>query len=201
MAFQLEIFQFLKIFVKYIDVPEDPYLAERSHIIKTLEYVQSQEENIEVLVEKAGEILKSIIEQGALEECTALQFDNVIREATLKINICRRTLGKVEPVIKDLLRKANIAKWVSRSVRLSCLGISWIYLYGKYQETKISLPIALGGGVVAGFAWLSLFPNNAYQLTDGLRNLLFMNEQLYEKLEHIHEVMESTQSRKYKLER
>ncbi len=199
MAFQLEIFTFLKFVVKCIDVPEDPYPAQRKFIKESLEDIEQQEAYITTLVEEAGKVLTSIVRDKVLDLTKAREFDNVMRKAKLAVNNCKRSLQSVEPVIEELLQKTNTIKWFSRGIRVCCMGITWSYLFNKYKESDVSLPVALGGGVMAGFMWLSLFPSRSYKLYDSLRDLQGMNKRLNDKLEELHVRMESDQSQKEKI--
>ena len=185
--------------MRCIDVPEDPYAADRQHIILSFERVERQEAEIVSLIERGGIILTSIIREKNLNSNKALEFDDIMRKATLEINVCKRNLERIEPVIEGLLWKTNVIKWLSRSIRFFGMGLSCSYLYLKYKGNSLSLPTALGGGMLTAFLWLSLFPSRSYQLYDSLRGLQNMNQRLNDKLEDLHVRMKSQKDHKGKV--
>ncbi len=177
--------------MEYIDVPEDPFPTERKHIIESLKSVEDNQTEIIELVKEVSEILSSILKERVLDYVKARQFDDAARRANLAIKSCERTLESIEPVLEALLRKTNTIKWFSRCIRVFCMGITWSYLYGKYKGSDIPMPVALGGGVLSGFMWLSLFPSRSYELFDSLRDLKGSCERLYIKLEKLNNRMNS----------
>eukprot|EP00794_Sanderia_malayensis_P006262 gene6262-6982_t len=191
LAFQLEIFTYLKFVVKCIDVPEDPFKADRTFIIKSLDGIDQMAIDISKLIEEEQVILTRIIQDGGLDMTKAMEFDDVIRRANLKLSFCKRRLDNVEPVIEKLLHKASTVKWFSRGVRLFCLGLTWSYMYGKWKESEMSLSVAVGGGVASGFMWLALFPSNSYKLYESLQMLQGRIQLINNRLEEIHQRMES----------
>lgn len=194
MAQLLKLYRVLSILFRCIDVREDPYRSKIKKITKILEDVESHEAEIESLVEEAGLILKSIIKEGRLLAASANLFDNAIREARLKMNFRSKTLAEAETIIKELRQKASVFQWMSRAVRVAGVGISWYFFYERYKNDTISPSTALGCSVLVAFLILSMFPENAYKLTESVEDLLVRYQLSFDNLKHLEELMDSTQS-------
>ena len=194
MAHLLDLYRVLSTLVRSIDVREDPYRAKIKHITHMLEYAESHETEIEALVENAGTILKTIIREGRLLEESANQFDNAVREARLKISFHSKTLAEVEAIIEAVKHKASIFKWMSRAVRFACVGVGCSFLYEKYKSGTIGPSIALGCAMLMTFEILSRFPEKAYKLNESAEDLFVRYQLSFNKLKHLEELIESTQS-------
>lgn len=95
----------LELACKFLDVPDDPYPAEREYITGCLTETEKQKQRIFRIIEDAGDILKTIIETENLNVTEMMQFDNVLREARLEMDSCRRRLDGAKQKIVELAQK------------------------------------------------------------------------------------------------
>ena len=194
MARLLDLYRFLRILIRFIDVREDPYRAKIKQITKMLENVESRETEIEALVEDAGTILKTIIQEGRLLEVSANLFDNAVREARLRISFNSKTLSEVEAIIQAVKHKASVFKWTSRIVRSTCVAVVCSWLYEQYKNDTIGPSLALGCSMLVTLVILSMYPEKAYTLSESVDDLLVRYQLLFDRLKYLEELIESTQS-------
>ena len=189
---QANLFAILELASSFLDVPEDPFPAQREYIVNCLKDIEEQKQRIFQSVEQVSRILSEIIDSDEVDVLKGKQFDNVVREAHVQIDSCRRRLAGVEATILKLSTKMNTVKWFSRTFRVAGLGVSCYYFYQKYQESSISLPVFVTASGVAGAMWLSLFPSRAYGFYELLSKLASKHRLLNEQLENLRISLAST---------
>lgn len=177
---------------KFLDVPDDPYPAEREYIKGCLTETENQKQRIFRITKEASDILKDIIDAESLDISKGEQFDNVLRKASLEIDSCERRLKGAKEMIGKLMWKMKALKWFSRSVRAVGLGVSCLFFYKNYRDSTMSLFYTIVGCIASCVVWLSLFPQRAYALYKDLGVLDVKHRLLAEKLQDIHERLDSS---------
>ena len=196
---QISLFGILELACRFLDVPDNPYPAQREYITGCLAEIEQQKQRIFRIIEQAGNILRAIIDADGLDISKGLQFDNILSEAHLEIESCRRRLTGAKDMIRELVGKMHAVKWFSRCVRAIGLGISWYFLYRKFYESSISLSFMLIGFSGSAVLWLSLFPSSAYDYYRSLSKLDAKHRLLSEGLDDIHARLKSSITYKDKL--
>lgn len=184
---------------RYLDVPDDPYPAEREYIKGCLTETEKQKECILRITEEASDILKEIIDAQILDISKAERFDNVLRKASLEIDSCERRLKGAKETIGELMWKMKAVKWFSRGVRAIGVGVSCLFFYRKYSESTMSLFYITIGSIASCILWLSLFPQRAYAFYNVLSVLDMKHRLLAEKLEDIHKRLDSSADHRDKI--
>ena len=105
----------LELACKFLDVPKNPYPAEREYISGSLAKVDQQKRAIYEILREAGEILRKIIDDDILDISKGMQFDNSIRKAELEIQFCQRRLDGAKKMTVQLMQKMRSVKWFSRA--------------------------------------------------------------------------------------
>ena len=105
-----------------LDTPEDPFPGQRQYIVECHEDVKTQQEQIGSLVEQASILLSEILQNEEVDYIKGRQFDNVIREAKVQIESCKRRLSGAEQAMSELFEKMNTVKWTSRGLRATGMG-------------------------------------------------------------------------------
>ena len=115
-------FAIMELVCAYFNTPEDPFPGQRQYIIECHEDVKIQQEQISTLVEQASNLLNEILQNKEIDYIKGRQFDNVIREARVQIESCKRRLDGAEEAIFELAEKMNTVKWTSRGLRATGMG-------------------------------------------------------------------------------
>ena len=186
----------LELACKFLDVPKDPYPAEREYISGSLAEVDDQKRAIYGILREAGEILRSIIDDDKFDISKGMQFDNSVRKAELEIQFSQRRLDGAKKMTVQLMQKMRSVKWFSRAVRALGIAITWYFVYYKYKDSTIALPVMLLGFLVSAMVWLSFFPSNAYGFYEALSKLDVQHRLLSEELGTINERLMSTADHK-----
>ena len=121
LANQAHIFAIMELACACVDAAEDPFPGERQYISQCLEDVKAQQEQIASLVQQASELLKEILQHEGVDYLKGRQFDNVVREAKVQIESCKRRLTGAEEAISKLSKKTGTVKWTKRGVRAGCM--------------------------------------------------------------------------------
>jgi hypothetical protein len=100
-----------------LDKPEDPFPGKRQYVLQCFQDVKAQQEQIGSLVEQASALLNEILQNEEVDYIKGRQFDNVIREARVLIESCKRRLTGAEQAISELSDKMGTVKWASRGLR------------------------------------------------------------------------------------
>jgi hypothetical protein len=186
----------LELACKFLDVPKNPYAAEREYISGTLAEVEEQKRAIYEILREAGEILRGIIDDDKFDITKGMQFDNSVRKAELEIQFCRRRLDGAKNMTVQLMQKMRSVKWFSRAVRALGIAITWYFVNYKYNDSTITLPVMLLGFLVTAMVWLSFFPSHAYGFYEALSKLNVRHRLLSEGLETIKKRLKSTADHK-----
>ena len=186
----------LELACKFLDVPKNPYAAEREYISGTLAEVDGQKKVIYQMLREAGEILREIIDDDKFDITKGMQFDNSVRKAELEIHFCQGRLDGAKKMTVQLMQKTRSVKWFSRAVRAVGIAITWYFVYYKYKDSTITMPVMLMGFLVTAMLWLSFFPTNAYGLYEALSKLNVQHRLLSEGLDSINKRLKSTADHK-----
>ena len=186
----------LELACKFLDVPKNPYAAEREYISGTLAEVDEQKKVIYHILREAGEILREIIDDDKFDITKGMQFDNSVRKAELEIQFCQGRLDGAKKMTVQLMQKTRSVKWFSRAVRALGIAITWYFVYYKYKDSTITMPVMLLGFLVTAMLWLSFFPSNAYGFYDALSKLNVQHRLLSEGLDTIKKRLKSTADHK-----
>ena len=116
-----------------LNAADDPFPGQRQYIVKCIEDVRTQQEQIVALVEQAGELLEEILQQEEVDYLKGRQFDNVIRAANVQIESCRRRLNGAEQAISELAQKMDTVKWTSRALRATGMATELHNMKGELQ--------------------------------------------------------------------
>lgn len=184
---QVSVFEMLELASKFLDVPENPYPAEREYISGSLAEVDEQRRTIFEILHDASDVLRRIIDDETFDITKGEQFDYTIKKAELEIQICQRRLDGAKEMMTQLMQRMRSVKWFSRAVRAVGMAITWYFVYSKYQDSTISLAILLLGLFVTALLWLSFFPGNAYAFYDALSKLDAQQRLLSDGLDEINE--------------
>jgi hypothetical protein len=111
-----------------LDTAEDPFPGQRQYIVQCLQDVKMQQEQIGSLVEQASVLLNEILQHEGVDYLKGRQFDNVVREARVLIESCKRRLNGAEQAITELSQKMGTVKWASRALRVTGMGDVFMYL-------------------------------------------------------------------------
>jgi hypothetical protein len=106
-----------------LNTPEDPFPGQRQYIVQCLEDDKLQQEQIASLVEQASGLMNEILQHEEVDYLKGRQFDNVVREARVLIESCKRRLIGAEQAISELSQKMSSVNWASRA-----LGATGIYI-------------------------------------------------------------------------
>ncbi|XP_028398224.1 uncharacterized protein LOC114521856 [Dendronephthya gigantea] len=196
---QASLFSMLELACKFLDVPKNPYPAEREYISGTLAEVHDQKQSIYKILREAGETLRRIIDDDTFDISKGMQFDNDVRKVELEIQFCQRRLDGAKKMTVQLMQKMQSVKWFSRAVRAVGILITLYFAYYKYQNSTIAFPIILLGFFVSVIMWLSFFPSNAYGFYEALSKLEAKHRLLDEGLDTINERLRSTTDHKDKV--
>lgn len=186
----------LELACKFLDVPKNPYPAEREYISGSLAEIDRQKRAIYEILRESGEILRQIIEDDDFDINKGALFDNSIRKAELEIEICQRRLDGAKKTTVQLMQKMRSVKWFSRAVRVLGIVLTWYFVYHKYTDWTITLPVMLLGFLVSAMVWLSFFPSNAYGFYETLSKLNVKHRLLSEGLDTIKERLKNTADHK-----
>ena len=186
----------LELACKFLDVPKNPYAAEREYISGTLAEVDEQKKVIYHILREAGEILREIIDDDKFDITKGMQFDNSVRKAELEIQFCQGRLDGAKKMTVKLMQKTRSVKWFSRAVRALGIAITWYFVYYKYKDSTITMPVMLLGFLVTAMLWLSFFPSNAYGFYEALSKLNVQHRLLSEGLDTIKKRLKSTADHK-----
>ena len=189
----------LELACKFLDVPEKPYPAEREYISGSLAKVDQQKRAIYEILREAGEILRKMIDDDIFDISKGMQFDNSVRKAELEIQFCQRRLDGAKRMTVQLMQKMRSVKWFSRAVRALGIAITWYFVYYRYKDSTIALPVMLLGFLVSSMVWLSFFPSKAYGFYEALSKLDVQHRLLSEGLDTINERLKSTTDHKDKV--
>ena len=192
LANKVNLFEILEFARSFLDVPKDPFPAQREYIVKCLKDIEDKKQRIFQSVEQASKILGEIIECEEVDILKGKQFDNVVREAHVQINSCRRRLSGAEEIILELSTKMNTVKWFSRALRVTGWAACCYYFHQKYQDSSISLLVFFATSALAGLLWLSLFPGRACVVYESLPKLESEHRLLREQLEDLRESLKSS---------
>ena len=191
----------LELACKFLDLPENPYVAKREHVRECLRQVEEQKEEVFELIEKACEILLEITEDPHVNQSKAVQFNSIVRQADVLIESCNEFLSLADKTIDELEEIMSTMKIFSRVVRFAGFGVTCFGLYrmklpsstvgtlaSYIPSTASSLIKNLGPGMkyftfatacaVSGYAWLSLFPSKVSGFLDDLEELKLKHERL-----------------------
>jgi hypothetical protein len=105
-----------------LDKPEDPFPGKRQYVLQCFQDVKAQQEQIGSLVEQASALLNETLQNGEVDYIKGRQFDNVIREARVLIESCKRRLTGAEQAISELSDKMGTVKWASRGLCATGMG-------------------------------------------------------------------------------
>ena len=189
----------LELACKFLDVPKNPYPAEREYISGSLAEIDRQKRAIYEILRESGEILRKIIDDDEFDINKGALFDNCLRKAELEIEICQRRLDGAKNTTVQLMQKMRLVKWFSRAVRVLGIVLTWYFVYHKYTDSTITLPVMLLGFLVSAMVWLSFFPNNAYGFYETLSKMNVKHRLLSEGLDTIKERLKSTADHKDKV--
>ena len=186
----------LELACKFLDVPKNPYAAEREYISGTLAEVDEQKRAIYKVLREAGEILQEIIDDDKFDITKGMQFDNSVRKADLEIQLCQERLNGAKNMTVQLMQRTRSVKWFSRAVRALGIAIMWYFVFYKYKDSTITMPVMLLGFLVTAVLWLSFFPSNAYRFYEALSKLNVQHRLLSEGLDTIKKRLKSTADHK-----
>ena len=114
---QAHLFAIMELACACLDKPEDPFPGKRQYVLQCFQDVKAQQEQIGSLVEQASALLNEILQNEEVDYIKGRQFDNVIREARVLIEFCKRRLTGAEQAISELSDKMGTVKWASRGLR------------------------------------------------------------------------------------
>ena len=189
----------LEVACRFLDVPKNPYPAEREYISGSLAAVDEQKRAIYEMLREAGELLRNIIDDDKFDISKGLQFDNSVRKIELEIQFCQRRLDGAKKTTVQLMQKMGSVKWFSRVVRAVGIAITWYFVYYKYKDSTIAMPVMLLGFLISAMLWMSFFPRNSYGLYEALSKLHVKHRLLSEGLDTIKERLRSTADHKAEL--
>ncbi|XP_046840753.1 uncharacterized protein LOC124434870 [Xenia sp. Carnegie-2017] len=184
-----QIFVIMEIASAFLTSDQDPFPGKRQYIVQCLEDVKDHQKSIERLVADASSLLQEMLKDSeSIDFLKGMQFDNIVREAKTKINMCSRRLNGAEKAIYELAGKMKTIKWSWRGMR----GAGWVFtalfLFKRYQESShSSLDLLLFGGLtlVAGGLWMCLFPSRESVFYESIAKLESQHCLLKEKLEDL----------------
>ena len=181
---------------KFLDLPENPYKAERKHIEECFNMVEENKTKVSELVKMACDLLQGIIEEPQFNRRKAAQFNSTVRQANVLIELCRDMLSEVEMTMNKLPTNVSTIKWLSRLLRTTGFGLTCCAIYhmspststvdsltGYLPSTGLTLlrKFVINRGLkyvgfgalcaVAGYGWLSLYPSRAYAFRDDLKEI------------------------------
>lgn len=188
LANHAHVFAIMELACACLNASDDPFPGQRQYIVQCLEDVKSQQQQIATLVEQASSILSEILQNEGVDYLKGRQFDNVVREARVQIESCRRRLIGAEEAILELSQKMGTVKWASRAIRATGFGFSVYVLFKRYQESsQTSMDLLTFGGCsfIAGWLWMSLFPGKESVYYESLSTLAADHRHLQEKLEDL----------------
>ena len=173
-----------------ISVRKDLYPDKKRRATELLNEVQSHLDGIQEHVEEAHAILssinKAIINNEGVHEIRLRQLDDEIEKASSKIKSGEEVLDEVERIINDLLFNGNVAKWKSRFIRFSIMGVGWFYFCKYYKATESRLAIkdvAQGAGMmVATYLLMSMNPENENRLLEEAKDIQSKHRKLYREI-------------------
>ena len=186
----------LELACTFLDVPRNPYPAEREYISGSLAEIERQKRAIYEILREAGDILRQIVDDDKFDINKGAQFDNSVRKAELEIQICQRRLDGAKKTTVQLMNKMRSVKWFSRAVRVLGIVLTWYFVYYKYSDSTVSLPVMFLGFLLSAMVWLSFFPSNAYDFYETLSKLNVKHRLLSEGLESIKERLKNTADHK-----
>ena len=111
------LFAMMELACACLNTPEDPFPGQRQYIVQCLEDVKMQQEQIASLVEQASGLMNEILQHEEVDYLKGRQFDNVVREARVLIESCKRRLNGAEQAIAELSQKMSSVKLASRALR------------------------------------------------------------------------------------
>ncbi|CAB4044109.1 Hypothetical predicted protein, partial [Paramuricea clavata] len=111
------LFAIMELACACLNTPEDPFPGQRQYIVQCHEDVKMQQEQIASLVEQASGLMNEILQHKEVDYLKGRQFDNVVREATVLIESCKRRLNGAEQAISELSQKMSSVNWASRAIR------------------------------------------------------------------------------------
>ena len=118
----MHLFAIMELACACLDTTEDPFPGQRQYIIQCFQEVKTQQEQISYLVERASAVLNEILQDEEVDYIKGRQFDNVIREARVHIDSCKRRLDGAEQAIFELSENMSTVKWTSRGLCATGMG-------------------------------------------------------------------------------
>ena len=112
-----QIFVIMEIASAFLTSDQDPFPGKRQYIVQCLEDVKDHQDSIVSQVENASKLLKEMLDSESFDFLKGMQFDNIIREAKTKIDLCSRRLNGAEKAIYELAGKMKTIKWSWRGMR------------------------------------------------------------------------------------
>ena len=123
LANHAHLFAIMELACACLDTEEDPFPGQRQYIVQCFQDVKTQQEQIGSLVEQASAVLNEILQEEEVDYVKGRQFDNIVREARVQIESCRRRLNGAEQAISELSQKMSTVKWASRGIRATGMGV------------------------------------------------------------------------------
>ena len=123
---QAHLFAIMELACACLDKPEDPFPGKRQYVLQCFQDVKAQQEQIGSLVEQASALLNEILQNEEVDYIKGRQFDNVIREARVLIESCKRRLTGA-----DRLFRSFPTKWVQWN------GLRVVYVQQVWGHEKI----------------------------------------------------------------
>ncbi|XP_046840048.1 uncharacterized protein LOC124434210 [Xenia sp. Carnegie-2017] len=186
-----QIFVIMEIASAFLTNDLDPFPGKRQYIVQCLEDVKDHQDSIVRLVADASRLLKEMLDSESVDFLMAMQFDNIVREAKTKIDLCSRRLNGAEKAIYELAGKMKTIKWSLRGMRGADWAFTAYFLFKRYQESShSSLDLLQFGGftLVAGGLWMCLFPGTESVFYESIAKLESQHCLLKEKLEDLHKL-------------
>jgi hypothetical protein len=122
LANHAHLFAIMELACACLDTEEDPFPGQRQYIVQCFQDVKTQQEQIGSLVEQASALLNAILQEEGVDYVKGRQFDNIVREARVQIESCRRRLNGAEQAISELSQKMSTVKW-ARGMRATGMGL------------------------------------------------------------------------------
>ncbi|XP_046840102.1 uncharacterized protein LOC124434264 isoform X1 [Xenia sp. Carnegie-2017] len=151
------IFVIMEIVSAFLTSDQDPFPGERQYIVQCLEDVKDHQKSIESLVADASRLLKKMLGSESVDFLNGMQFDNIVREAKTKIDLCSRRLNGAEKAIYELAGKMITIKWSWRGMLGAGLAFTTYFLFKRYQESSHSLLDLLQFGGLTLVAFIRCF--------------------------------------------